>query len=86
MRTRYITVADLFSRTLTELMRDLDLTCTEDEARWLVRRCVEEAFDLIYADFMQWVEHGDDTAAKTRDLVRASLRVAPMYRRGSIWN
>ena len=40
---------------------------------------VAPLFDMCWADFMQWADHGDDQRAKTRDVIRASLKVASMW-------
>ena len=55
---------------------------TERELRMFAAE-VAPLFDMCWADFMQWVNHGDDQKAKTRDVIRASLHVASMWDKGN---
>lgn len=54
-------------------------TYTAKELRFIVKSCFDEHPDM-YAEFLAWVEHGDDQKAKTLDVIRESLQLGRMFR------
>ena len=78
----YIDALDLFAQELNAMMGEMGMDCesyTPKQLRMIVRECFDEQ-PTIYADFMAWVEHGDDQRAKTLDVLRASLEMGWMWR------
>ena len=78
-----VTIKDesaIFARTLGELLNECGINglATMDEIKTTIAICTAE-HDLCWADLMQWVQYGDDEQEKTRDIVRASMRVARMW-------
>lgn len=71
-----------FADALTELMVECghdENAYSVDELKTTIALCTRE-YDLIWADFLQWIHYGDDEAEKVRDVIRASLSVANMWR------
>ena len=71
----YKTPQQIFSDTLSKMMAEEGL----GNDKVAIALCTAQ-FDLIWADYMQWLYFGEDTKAKTRDVIRASLNVASMWR------
>lgn len=72
----------IFADTIEAMLGEYGLgppNCTQREAIQIAALCTCE-FDKAWADFMQWLKYGEDEQEKTRDIVRASLRVASMWR------
>lgn len=80
--TRLLDANELFAQTLEELMHEMGFSLsryTRDDIRMTVRIACEEAREVSWADFIQWVRFGDDEKAKTRDIIRTSLSIARMW-------
>ena len=70
----------VFSDELSRLLNECGINghATMDEIKTTIALCTAQ-HDLCWADLIQWVQYGDDEQAKTRDIVRASMRVARMW-------
>ena len=70
--------ADALSELMVEMGMDYD-RYTKKELSQAIAICTSE-YDSIYADFMAWVEYGDDKRMQTRDILRASLEIGRMWK------
>lgn len=73
---------ELFAKTLTDLMHEMGFSLeryTNDEIRITASIAWTEAHDTCWADFVQWVQFGDDEREKTRDIIRTSLELSRMW-------
>lgn len=70
----------VFSDELSKLLNECGINgrATMDEIKTTIALCTAQ-HDLCWADLIQWVRYGDDEQEKTRDIVRASMRVARMW-------
>lgn len=77
-----IDAPERFAQELNQMMSEMGMdgsTYTPKELHFIVGSCFDEHPDM-YAEFMAWVEHGDDQRAKTLDVLRASLEIGRMWR------
>ena len=75
---------DIYADTVREILAEIDPHCqhlTNKDMHLLARDAFGD-FKLTYADFIQWVNYGDDQKAKTLDVIRAGIRVTNM---NSLW-
>ena len=70
--------ADTLSALMVEMGMDYD-RYTKKELSQAIAICASE-YESIWADFMAWVEYGDDKREQTRDILRASLEIGRMWR------
>lgn len=72
----------VFTDALSELMVEMGMDydrCTKKEISQAIAICASE-YESIWADFMAWVEYGDNKRMQTRDILRASLEIGRMWR------
>lgn len=81
----YYEAKELFSRTLGEEMDKAGYaedfsTYTHKEAEDTIHRCVDEAYQSAWDEFVAWVTCGDDKKERTRMLVKGLSMGGAMFR------
>jgi len=69
-----IDVKYLFSVILSDKMGEMGIDhnrYTQDEIKSFVNECVDKVYAQAWAEFMAWVEFGDDKKAKTLAAIHA---------------
>lgn len=72
----------VFADALSGLMLDMGMDYdryTKKELSQAIAICASE-YESIWADFMAWVEYGEDRRMQTMDILRASLEIGRMWR------
>ena len=73
----------LFAQTLDEMMAEQGFSLdayTYEECKETIERCVEEAYQSAWDEFVMWVTCGDDKRERTKLLIQGLAMGASMFR------